>query len=165
MCRADSHIIWASDCDAGLMLVALIACIIVPSIIDVLLQIWGKGKWLVVVVKLNIKLNRATLFIIGIYISVLQCPISIVATGIRRISAYGMARFWQSKCSCIVNLCNKSTMVTHKCHPPIKTSTQLLYEATGPSNHDVSLTMARAMDDTFMVAYEGRNCRRRCNSV
>jgi len=48
---------------------------------------------LVVVVKLNIKLNRATLSIIGIYISVLQCPISIVATGIRRISAYGMARF------------------------------------------------------------------------
>ena len=48
---------------------------------------------MVVVVKLNIKLNRATLFIIGIYISVLQCPISIVASGIRRISAYGMARF------------------------------------------------------------------------
>ena len=39
LCRADSHIIWASDCDAGLMLVALIECIIVPSIIDVLLQI------------------------------------------------------------------------------------------------------------------------------
>jgi hypothetical protein len=39
MCRADSHIIWASDCDAGLMLVALIACITVPSIIDILLQI------------------------------------------------------------------------------------------------------------------------------
>jgi hypothetical protein len=80
-----------------LMLVALIACITVPSIIDILLQIWGKGKWLVVVVKLNIKLNRATLFIIGIYINVLQCPISIVATGIWQISAYGMAWFWQSK--------------------------------------------------------------------
>ena len=35
----------------------------------------------------------ADFLIIGIYISVLQCPISIVASGIRRISAYGMARF------------------------------------------------------------------------
>ena len=48
---------------------------------------------MVVVVKLNIKLNRATLFIIVIYINVLQCPISIVATGIRRMNTYGMARF------------------------------------------------------------------------
>jgi hypothetical protein len=59
------------------------------------LQIWGKGKWLVVVVKLNIKLNRATLFIISIYINVLQCPISIDATGLWRISVYGMSCFWQ----------------------------------------------------------------------
>jgi hypothetical protein len=35
-----------------------------------------------VVVKLNIKDNQAILFIIGIYIQVLQCRISIVATGL-----------------------------------------------------------------------------------
>jgi len=39
------------------------------------------------------KIIIITLFIIGIYINVLQCPISIVATGIRRISVYGMAWF------------------------------------------------------------------------
>ena len=73
--------------------------------------------------------------------------------------------FDNQNAQCIVNLCNKSPVVPHKCHPLIKTSTQLLYEATEPSNHDVPLTMARVMDDTFMVAYEGRNCRQRCNSV
>jgi hypothetical protein len=35
MSRVVSHIIWASDCVADLMLVALIACIIIPSRIDV----------------------------------------------------------------------------------------------------------------------------------
>ena len=165
MSRAVFHIIWASDCVADLMLATFIACIIIPSRIDVFSLIWGKGKWLVVVVKLNIMLNRATLFIIGIYINVLQCRISIVATGIWRISMYGMACFWHQNAQCIVNFCNKSPVVPHKCHPPIKTSTQLLYEGTGPSNQDVSLLMARIMDDTSMMAYEGWNCRRRCKSV
>jgi hypothetical protein len=66
-----------------------------------------------------------------------------------------MACFGHQNAQCIVNLCNKSPVVPHICHPPIKTSTQLLYEGTGPSNHDVSLLMARIMDDTSMVAYEG----------
>ena len=39
------------------------------------------------------KIIIITLFIIGIYINVVQCLISIVATGIRQISAYGMAWF------------------------------------------------------------------------
>ena len=155
MSRAVFNIIWASDCVADLMLATFIACIIIPSRIDVFSLIWWKGKWLVVVVKLNITLNRATLFIIGIYISVLQYRISIVATGIWRISVYGMACFWHQNAQCIVNFCNKSPVMPHICHPSIKTSTQLLYEGTGPSNHDVSLLMARIMDDTSMVAYEG----------
>jgi len=44
MSRAVSHIIWASDCDADLMLVALIACIIVPSIIDIFYKYEGRGS-------------------------------------------------------------------------------------------------------------------------
>ena len=42
-------------------------------------------------------------------------------------------------------------MLPHKCHPPIKTPSQLLYQATGLLNHDVSLIMACAMDDTSMA--------------
>ena len=63
--------------------------------------------------------------------------------------------FDNQNAQCIVNLCNKAPMLPGICPPPIKTSTQLLYEGTGPSNHDVSLLMARIMDDTSMVAYEG----------
>jgi hypothetical protein len=45
---------------------------------------------------------------------------------------------------CMVNLCNKSPMLPHKCHPPIEISSQLINQATGLSNNDVSLTMAHA---------------------
>jgi hypothetical protein len=54
-----------------------------------------------------------------------------------------------------VNLCNKSPMLPHICHPPIKTSSQLLYQVIGLSISAVSLTVTRIMDDTSMVAYEG----------
>ena len=44
MSRAVSHIIWVSDCDADLMLFALIACIIIPSRIDVFYEYEGSGS-------------------------------------------------------------------------------------------------------------------------
>jgi hypothetical protein len=55
-----------------------------------------------------------------------------------------------------VNLCNKSPMLPHICHPPIETSSQLLYQVIGLSISAVLLTVTRIMDDTSMVAYEGK---------
>ncbi len=55
-----------------------------------------------------------------------------------------------------MNLCNKSPMLPHICHPPIETSSQLLYQVIGLSISAVLLTVTRIMDDTSMVAYEGK---------
>ena len=41
-------------------------------------------------------------------------------------------------------------MLPHKWHSPIEISSQLIYQATGLSNNNVSVTMACALDDTFM---------------
>jgi hypothetical protein len=66
---------------------------------------------------------------------------------------------------CIVNLCNKSQILPHKCHPLIKTSSQLLYQVIEHSINAVLLTMTRIIDDTSMVAYELQNCHQRWKSV